>query len=438
MKFHRGGGAQERNLPKGFRSDNPSYLCRMQYEYYELKNGIRGVFRRTPSKVLHLGLITAAGSRDEAGEEHGLAHFLEHMIFKGTRRRSSFRILNYIDGIGGELNAFTTREETCLHASVPVDYAEKAFDLIADVFLHASFPEQELKKEKEVVADEIASYLDMPDEMIFDEFEERIFPGHPIGRCVQGKAETVMSFNREHLQSFVRRNYSGKNTVVSCCGDMDPARWRRFMDKYYGEAITGTPSAVRKKPGHIPAFFELVSKPIHQSHAVIGSRAFSVHDHRRTPMVLLNNLLGGPANNSLLNIAVRERRGLCYHIESSYHPYSDCGVFMVYLGSDRRNLQKALQLALKELGRLSAAPLGSSVLQGIKKQLLGQLILGHESHQAEMLSMGKSTLVRGSVYSLEQAIRDIESVTTADLLETARLVTDPGILSTLIYESSGL
>jgi predicted Zn-dependent peptidase len=413
------------------------YLCGMQYYYTELKNGIRGVFRPTTSPVLHLGLISRAGSRDELPGEHGLAHFLEHMVFKGTRKRSSIRILNYIDVVGGELNAFTTREETCLHASVPRPYAEKAFDLIADVFLNASFPERELEKEKEVVVDEILSYMDMPDESILDEFEEKMFPGHPIGRCIQGNPESVGAFTREHLQAFVSRHYTTHETVISCCGDLRPEQWKRIMEKYFGEAPESRLPVSRKAPGPTPAFDSRTQKPIHQSHAVCGSRAFSIPDPARTGMILLNNMLGGPGNNSILNIAVRERKGLCYHIESSFHPYTDCGVFMIYMGSDRRNLDTARHLAEKELLKLTTRALSEVQLHRARKQLLGQLTLGHESYQAEMLSMGKSTLLRGSVYSLEHACRDINALTASELLETANRVLDPACMSTLIYEATG-
>jgi predicted Zn-dependent peptidase len=407
----------------------------MAYHYFELENGIRSVLRPTGSPVSHVDLITGAGSRDEEKKEHGLAHFIEHMVFKGTEHRKSWHILNYIDSVGGELNAFTTREETCLHASVPAEFTERTLDLLSDVFAHSVFPEKEIPREKEVVIDEILYYRDMPDETILDEFEEHLFKSHPLGRCVQGSPESVAALSKNDIFNYIRRNYAAQTTVISCAGGISPEKWQRLLQKHFGPI--DVPRKRKKRivfSGHHP-FNKSLTKPIHQSHAVIGGQAYPFGDTRRIGLVLLNNILGGPGNNSRLNLEVRERHGLSYNIESHYNPYSDTGVFLVYLGADTKNLEKAVDLVHKELQKIRSEKLSSLQLHRAKQQLCGQLTIGHESQLGEMLSMGKSTLIRDNVYSLEEAIADIQQLDALDLLHIANDIFSQNALCQLIYRS---
>ena len=408
----------------------------MQYHYFELKNGMRSVLSTHASPVAHIGLIIGAGSRDEQRGEHGLAHFIEHMVFKGTRARKSRQILNYIDIVGGDLNAFTTREETCLHASVPVEFTERAVDLLADVFNHGTFPEKELEREKEVVIDEIRSYRDMPDETILDEFESKLFKGHALGRCVQGTEESVASFDRNALLNFVNRHYSASTTVVSCVGNIEPKKWETLFKRYFEEVPPRAQVPKRKPFRGQNVFEESLTKNIYQSHCVVGTKAYSIQDKRRTGLVFLNNLLGGPGNNSRLNLEIRERHGLSYHIESNFVPYMETGTFLIYLGTDRKNLDRALSLVMKELSLLRSKRLSTTALHHAQQQLCGQLILGHESGQAEMLSAGKSTLIRGKVYSIQDAIHDIRKLDPGFLLDIANEVFMPEGLSRLTFQSS--
>jgi predicted Zn-dependent peptidase len=410
-----------------------AYFCRMDHYIETLGNGLRTVFKPTASPVVHVGLIIGAGSRDEKNHEHGLAHFIEHTVFKGTTHRKSYHILSYIDSVGGEINAFTSREETCLYASIPANHAERAMELLSDVFFNCNFPEKEVKKEKEVVMEEIKYYRDLPDEMILDEFEELLYPTHPLGRSILGKASCIKSFNPALIREFITRNYTADRTVLSVSGGIDIKTWKRLSERYFGHEKIGQHAELRMSPAIGKQFIITKNKKIHQTHCILGGRAYSFSDEKRAGLVFLNNLLGGPGNNSRLNMEVRERHALVYTIESNYNPYSDGGTFLIYFGCDRKQLDKAFELIRKELRILCEKPMGELSLQRAKKQISGQLILANESRLSDMLSMGKSLLIRDSVYTLEDAVRDIESLKPDTLLEIAREILDPEKLSQLVY-----
>jgi predicted Zn-dependent peptidase len=410
-------------------------LFPMKYFIHELDNGIRTVFRHSDSAVAHIGLIIGAGSRDEEKSENGMAHFIEHCIFKGTRKRKAFHILSYLENIGGELNAFTTREETCIHASVPVKFVERALELLLDVFTNSTFPKKEIEKEKDVIVEEIQYYRDLPDEIIIDDFEEMVFRGHSMGRHILGTPENIITFNKEKLTSFIQKNYNNQSTVLSCVGSIQPEKWIKLAERYF--------SGIKRKPykNHRKAFknyqpFESKSvRKINQTHCVMGALAYPYDHEKRIPMVLLNNILGGPSNNSRLNMSVRERHGLSYNIESNYIPYSDTGVFFVYMGVENGSADRAIRLVKKEMAQLSDKGLGSLQLSRAKQQLIGQIAMARESNLGEMLSMGKSLLIYGHVDTFEAIQQRINGLTEIQLKETAGEIFDPGKLSSLIFAS---
>lgn len=410
------------------------YFCHpMEYFTDQTSSGIRTIFKRTASPAVHIGIVIGAGSRDEKTREHGLAHFIEHTVFKGTQKRKSYHILSYIDNIGGEINAFTSREETCLYASVPLPYAEKALDLLSDVFAHSTFPEKEIEREKEVVIEEIQYYRDLPDETILDEFEELVFPGHPLGRAVLGTPDCVRSFTGAQIRHFMAQQYTAERTVLSCTGNLEPRKWQKMAEKYFGNIKLAPGTPVRKACNAYQTFEKEVPRKNHQGHCVMGATAYSYMDPHRVGLVLLNNILGGPGNNSRLNLAIRERKGLVYNIESNYAPYTDTGIFSIYMGADHKNIRHAMELTRKELMRLCNEKLGIMQMHHAKQQIIGQMTVGMESNLGEMLSMGKSLLIRGCPYSLEQAIYEIRQLSPEDLLEIANDIFNPDRISALVY-----
>lgn len=400
---------------------------------YTLKNGIRIIHKNTDSPVAHLGVMINAGSRDEKKSEHGLAHFIEHSVFKGTKKRKAFHILSRIEGVGGELNAYTTKEETVLYSTFLNEYYERTAELLGDILLNSVYPDKELEREKEVVIEEINSYKDSPSELIFDEFDELIFDGHPIARNILGTKKNLKKFNREYIQSFIDNNYHTDQMVISSVGNYDFNSLVKLLDKYFGE----TPEKIRKQKrkkfnNYIPE-----SKQIHkdtfQAHCVLGNVAYDVQHPKRTVMVLLNNILGGHAMNSRLNLALRERKGMAYNVESSYAPYTDTGILSVYFGTDKENLEKALSLVHKEFKLLREKKLGSIQLSKAKKQLIGQIAISTESHEDLMLAIGKSYLLYNKVDPMRVVFDKIEAITAEDLLEVANYSLDQNQMSTLVY-----
>jgi len=407
----------------------------MEYYQHQMSGGIRSIFTPTSSPVSHIGIIIGAGSRDEEKKEHGLAHFIEHTVFKGTRKRKSFHILSYIDNIGGEINAFTSREETCLYASVPLPFTERAMELLSDVFANSTFPEKEIQREKEVVIEEIHYYRDLPDETILDEFEELVFLNHPLGRSVLGTPDCVKAFTSDQIRQFMARHYTAPRTILSCAGNLKPEKWQKLSEKYFGHIPLAAETPQRTPFSGYQVFNKAVPKKNHQGHCVMGGPAYAFADEKRIGLVLLNNILGGPGNNSRLNMAIRERKGLAYNIESNYSSYSDTGSFSIYLGADHKSIQQAIELARKELKKLCTDKLGTLQMHRAKQQIIGQMTVGQESNLGEMLSMGKSILVRGSAYSLEQAIHDVEQLDAGGLQEIANEIFDLDRISTILYTS---
>lgn len=401
---------------------------------YTLGNGIRLIHQQTSSPVAHLGVLINTGSRDEAEDEHGLAHFIEHSVFKGTRKRRAFHVLSRIEDVGGELNAYTTKEETTLHSTFLRQDYERAAELLADILFNSVYPQKEINREKEVIAEEINSYKDSPSDLIFDEFEELVFDGHPIARNILGTSENISKFNRDSILNFIEKNYHTDQMVISSVGKLNFEKLIKYAEKHFGNAPSKLRTDNRKPFDNYIAGTRVEDKDTFQSHCMIGNTAYDVQHPKRVVMVLLNNILGGPAMNSRLNLSLRERRGMAYNIESNYTAYTDTGLFNVYFGTDRENFEKALDLVKKEFKLLRDTKLGGLQLSKAKKQMIGQIAVSTESHDDLMLAIGKSYLLYNRVDPLSEVFKKIEAITDVELIEVANEILDENRLSTLVYK----
>lgn len=400
---------------------------------YTLKNGIRVIHQYADSPVGHLGILINAGSRDENEEEHGLAHFIEHSVFKGTKKRKAFHVLSRIEDVGGELNAYTTKEETTLYSTFLAEFYERAAELLADILFNSVYPEKELKREKEVIAEEINSYKDSPSELIFDEFEELVYDGHPIARNILGTVKNINRFNREAILQFIGRNYNTNQMVISSVGKIDWEKLIKIIEKYFGAVEAKYRENGRKRFEMYVPGERFLEKDTFQTHCLMGNIAFDITHPKRNVMVLLNNLLGGQSMNSRLNLALRERKGMAYNIESNYTAYTDTGLFNVYFGTDKENFEKAYNLVLKEFKLLRDKKLGAVQLSKAKKQLIGQIAISTESREDLMLTIGKSYLLYNKVDPLRVIFNKIESITAEELQEVANVVLNEKSLSRLVY-----
>jgi predicted Zn-dependent peptidase len=401
---------------------------------FTLQNGIEVVHLPADSPIAHCGLFINAGSRDELPEEQGLAHFTEHMLFKGTKHRKPYHILSRLDSVGGEINAFTSKEETCVYASFLTTYYQRAVDLIFDIVFYSTYPEKEMKKERDVILEEIESYKDNPSEQIFDDFEDMVFAGHPIGRNILGTPKSVEGFTPEDIRRFVARNYRPEQMVFVSIGNIGEKKLRKYIEMSSPKEHRTTPPVTRTpltgyKPGHI-----ILNQDTHQTHIILGNRAYAAnHDHNLS-FLLLNNLLGGPGLNNRLNLNIREKHGFTYHVESFYNAYSDTGIFGVYIGTDSRHINQSLRLIERELKQLREKKLGVLQLHRAKKQLMGQMFLQQDSHLNLMLNLGKSMLLFGKLEPWKKLADRLESITAENLLEVANDVFEKGKLSKLVYK----
>ena len=400
---------------------------------YTLSNGIRIIHKETDSPVGHLGILINTGSRDEAEDEHGLAHFIEHSVFKGTKKRKAFHVLSRIEDVGGELNAYTTKEETTLYSTFLAEYYERAAELLSDILFNSVYPEKEINREKEVITEEINSYKDSPSELIFDEFEELVFDGHPIARNILGTSKNINKFNRETILRFIENNYHTNEMVISSVGKINFEVLVRIIEKYFGAVeakyrIKGRESFKNYNHGE-----RKVEKDTFQTHCVLGNIAYDIVHKKRIVMVLLNNLLGGQSMNSRLNLALRERKGMAYNIESNYTAYSDTGLFSVYFGTEKENFEKAYDLVLKEFKLLRDKKLGAIQLSKAKKQLIGQIAISTESREDLMLTIGKSYLLYDKVDPLRIVFQKIDAITAEELQDVANDILNVKDLSRLVY-----
>jgi predicted Zn-dependent peptidase len=406
----------------------------MDHHVFSLANGIRVVVKPGNTEVAHACLLVHSGSRDEADGKDGLAHLIEHLLFKRTERRSTNQILNRLEVVGGDLNAYTTKEYTCIHASFLRPHLERALDLFEDVIFHSTFPEEELVKEKGVILDEIASYLDQPEEAIQDDFEELVFANHPLGRNILGTPDTVSALQQKDIREYMSQNYRTNELVIGIIGNFDLKKVEALVNKIFGAISANSSASKRTKPVVNPATNKRLAKPINQSHVLLGTQAYSAHSAKREGLLLLNNLLGGMGMSSRLNLEIREKYGIAYTIESSYIPLSDTGLFTIYLGTDPEKVDKALKLVDKGLKKLRDTSLGSLALQQAKQKFMGQIALAEEGRLSLLISLCKSVLDYGMADSLEQVFAKIERIEAAQLLEIANEIFEPANFSSLIFE----
>ena len=381
------------------------------YQTHILKNGLKIIHQHVPNKAAYCGLIIGVGTRDESEDEEGIAHFIEHVIFKGTEKRKAYHILSRIDDVGGELNAYTTKEDTCIYASFLAKDYERALELFSDIVFHSVFPEKEIEKEKEVVIDEINSYKDSPGELIYDDFESLIY-----------------------IQAFVKRNYKPGRMVISSIGDISFEKLVRLIEKFFGGIEEDKSQLVRLKPEvYVPCNKE-VNLETYQNHCILGNIAYDYTQDNRLALSLLVDILGGTGMNSRLNLNIRERYGLAYNIEASYTPYSDTGVFTVYFGCDTKNIEKCLRLCRREMALLCEEPLGQMQLRKAKTQMIGQMTLSSENYENMMLSIGKSFLIYDKVDDWEYIYEKIEEIDAKLLQRIAVEIFAPERQSVLIYK----
>ena len=407
----------------------------MEYQYYILSNGIKIIHRPAKGNVSHCGLMVNTGSRDELVSESGMAHFIEHMIFKGTKKRRAYHVLSRIENAGGDLNAFTTKEETCIYASFLSPYYNQTLELFADVAFNSVFPQKEMDKEKDVIIDEINSYHDSPADLIYDEFEDLLFFDHPLGRNILGDIGSVERLKRNDIFRFIKRNYSTQHMVIASVGDIEFGRLIKYVEKYFSPISTKKNKLNRHGFNSYHPRTKTLSKDSYLTHAVIGNVGYSREHQNRMSLALLANLLGGSALNSRLNLSIREKHGYAYTVEASYQPYSDTGIFAIYVGSDKKHIWKCLQLIEKELQNLTSKKLGTIQLHRAKKQIIGQLAISYESKLNEMLGIAKSHLYHSPVKSTEQIVREIEQIDAGRLITVANEIFKKEMMSTLIYES---
>lgn len=392
-----------------------------EFSIFELSNGIKVVHKQTDRPVAHCGLMINAGSRDEKEGEEGVAHFIEHAIFKGTKKRRAFHILNRMDSVGGDLDAYTTKEITCFYASFLTEYYDRALELISDISFNAQFPAKELKKEKEVVLDEIKVYLDSPSDQIYDDFENQVFAGHELGHSILGTEETVRSFTKKDLLNFTSRLYRAEEMVISSVGNISIKRLKNKLEKYFGSVAAGRSDQDQRSAfqNDVKPQFIKEARDTYQTNCMMGKAVYGAHHPNRLALILLNNILGGPAMNTLLNLNVREKYGYTYSIESHYATYSDTGMLSIYLGTDPKYVERCLKAVHRELRRLREVKLSPTKLRLFQQQLKGQIALSRENNGSLMLYYAKSLLTYGDIRKTDTILQKIDEITAEQLLEVA-------------------
>lgn len=409
----------------------------MEYNTITLPNGLRVIHLHSQSPVVYCGYEVCAGTRDERNGEEGIAHFCEHVTFKGTEHRTAMQILNRLESVGGELNAFTNKEDTVYYSAILKEHFPRAVDLLTDIVFFSTYPQHEINKEVEVICDEIESYNDSPAELIYDDFESAVFAGHPLGHNILGSEEMLKGYTTEDALRFTRRYYRPENTVFFVSGDVDFKRVVALVKKAtasFPEAqplIDVTPTAVL--PDYEPQTIRH-DRGTHQAHVMVGNRAYNVHDKRRMPLYLLNNILGGPGMNARLNISLRERNALVYTVESSMVCYSDTGLWTTYFGCDPKDVDKCLRFVRRELDKVMQRPLSANQLRMAKHQIKGQIGVACDNRESFALDFGKTFLHYGWKKNVESLMEDIDRITAEEIQQVAQEIFAEAKLTTLIYE----
>lgn len=406
---------------------------------FTLPCGLRVVCAPGQTDVVYLGIAVDAGTRHELSNESGMAHFTEHMSFKGTHRRSARQVISAMESVGGELNAFTGKEETVYYCTSLVPHVSRAIDLLLDITLGSTYPQEEMNREVEVVIDEIESYLDQPAELIYDEFESLIFPSHPLGRNILGDAETLRTFRTSDMQHFTHRLYHPERMVLYVLGNVEPEKVVRMVEKNIVRcSISTSREKLQYLQGGTPVppreYCHITrKKETHQAHVVIGAQAFGGNDPRYLHMYFLSNMLGGPAMSSRLNLALRERNGLVYTVESNYVAYTDTGLWSVYYGCDAADRARCHKLAVRELERLTDHPLSQRTLDAARRQLKGHIGISYDNFENVAIGMAKRYLHYGRTLSQQELFEQLDAITAEDLLTTAQNVFSSEKILTLEY-----
>lgn len=416
----------------------------MKYNTYTLDNGLRIIHLPSDSKVVYCGYQINAGTRNEEPGEEGLAHFCEHVTFKGTERRKAWHILNCLESVGGDLNAYTNKEGTVYYSAILKEHIARAVDLLSDIVFHSVYPQAEIDKEVEVICDEIESYNDSPAELIYDEFENILFKGSPLGHNILGTAEQVRSFKTEDALRFTQKLYRPDNAIFFAYGDIDFKKLVKLIGRALADSVGNKKSVSSVKSvglENYPSVGEeiagqtiVVQKNTHQAHVMIGTRAYDVNDDRRMPLYLLNNMLGGPGMNAKLNLALREHNGLVYTVESTMVSYGDTGTWSIYFGCDEHDVKRCLRLVRKELDKFMQKPLSDAQLKAAKKQIKGQIGVACDNRENFALDFGKSFLHYGWEKNVDRLYEQVDEITAAQIQAVAQELFDKDRLTTLIFK----
>ncbi len=404
------------------------------YDTYTFANGIRVIHKTVKhTQIAHCGFVLDIGSRDEKPHQLGMAHFWEHMAFKGTQKRKAFHIINRLEALGGELNAYTTKEKICFYASFLTPHYERALELLTDITFHSIFPENQIERERNVILEEMGMYLDSPEDAIQDEFDTLIFDQHPLGNNILGTTESLQTFKREDFCAFIQENLDTSQIIFSSVGSMPFGEILSVLEKYLAPIEAKTAPKVRVPFGNYTPHTIQKTHHASQAHCAIGNIAYSLHHPKRLPFFMINNLLGGPALNSRLNMVLRERLGYVYSVEASFQPYTDTGLFAVFFATEPKHLARSQAVVLKSFKNLREIKLGKVQLHQAKEQIIGQLAMSEESNQSFMLMMGKSLLDKEKIEPLEVIFEAIRAITAEDILEVANETLQEDSLSTLLY-----
>lgn len=404
-------------------------------EYYSsvLGNGIRYIHVPSNRYVAHLAVIINAGTRDEKEDEHGIAHFIEHVIFKGTKKRKAYHILSRLEDVGGEIDAYTSKEDTVVYSSFLKKYFDRAADLLSDILIHSTFPEKELVKEKEVIYDEINSYFDTPSEQIYDDFENKAFSNHSLGYNILGDKESLNRFSKEDIQAFIKRTYNTDKIVICSIGNLPFEKTEASIIKHFGVIEENKRDWSRTTFETYQPFQMIEETNNHQAHCIVGNTAYDSFQEKRKALLLLNNILGGPGLNSRLNLVLREKHGLVYNIESNYNQYSDIGLWSVYFGTDKTNFERVLKLLKIEMQKIANTKLGPNQLLKAKQQIIGQMAMASENNQDMLVGIGKSFMLYNKLDSFEDIKEVVNAISVDQIQEVAQDIFDLEKLSTLAY-----
>ena len=401
---------------------------------WTLSNGIRIVYKKVPTtKIVHCGFILDIGSRDENPEQLGLAHFWEHMAFKGTKKRKAYHIINRLESVGGELNAYTSKEKICFYASVLNTYFESALELLKDITFDSIFPEKQIDKERKVILEEMAMYYDSPEDAIQDEFDNVVFGNHSLGSNILGTNETINSFERQDFRNFLNENLDAGKIVFSCVGNLDEKKVEKVARKYLEEIPRFSTDKQRDIFNNYHPKAQQISRPLTQSQCAIGRTAYPINHPQRYDFFMLINILGGPGLNSRLNMALREKYGFVYSVDANYSAYLDTGLFAIFFGTEPKQLNKSIKIVMREMRKLKEQKLGVLQLQRAKEQLMGQLAMAEENNTSLMLMLGKSLLDLQTIPSLEDIYSKIRNIAAEDLLAAANEMFDEDNLSYLTF-----